>query len=306
MKNSELDDMLLGRLRSVRRRKRQAHEDRDKHLLKLYREWNVSTPPVWVKLEHPYQRGWERFFVLREDVKRDARAPFYQKILDKINTRQFSRRKDFKVRTRARGRKRYAERVQELDDVCAREFISDKFTDKERAYFMPIARYDQYSKAKYFDYRFAESWRFVLCVRPNLITHVRVIDTLQESRDAYFKAIFYQQNRIIRVCKLLHGKAGVWQYRSVDKYQSPFANRSFVDILDEHWPADTDRDDKILPLREDFSFYGVWQVCNILGTTEYSGHSKPKNLRQFKKSCVVKTFCGLRTAQKECAAISYL
>ncbi len=224
-------------------------------MLRLYREWNVSTPPVWVKLEHPYQRGWERFFVLREDARRDARAPFYQKILDKINTRQFSRRKDFKIRTRDRGRKRYAERDQELDDVCARDFISDKFTDKERASFIPVVKYDQYNKIGYFDYRFSEPRRFVLCVRPNLVTHVRVIDTLQESRDAHIEAIFYQQNRIFRVRKLLHGKAGIWQYRCLDKYESPFLNRSFADILDEHWPDEAGGNEKSSHPGRIFLFY---------------------------------------------------
>jgi len=39
-------------------------------------------------LRPPYQRGWNRFFVLREDMKQDSKAKFFIQLLEKINTKQ--------------------------------------------------------------------------------------------------------------------------------------------------------------------------------------------------------------------------
>jgi|GEM_PF-701739 len=275
MKDREYEDMFYGRLRSARRRKRKAYDDSDKQLLRLYREGRAigKLAPVWIPLEHPYQRGWERFFVLRDDVKRDSRAAFYQKILDKINTRQMSRRKDFKKRTQYRGRKRYAAREQELSDVCVKDFMSKKFTDRERALFIPVVRHIRSLNIKYFDYRFAEPWRFVLKVMPNMVTHTLLKNNEMESRDAYIDAVLRQDNHEQRLRKLLDGS---YQYKcdwcndDPVKRGDPFHNRSFAAVLDEYWPSEAGRDIKILPTREDFSFYG---------------------------------FCG---TQKECAGMGYL
>ncbi len=67
------------------------------------------------KLDPPVQRGWRRFFVLRKDVARSDDALFFQKLLDKINTIEYSSRKDFKVKRRRLGKKIYIESEQRLE-----------------------------------------------------------------------------------------------------------------------------------------------------------------------------------------------
>jgi len=58
-----------------------------------------------VQLEEPYQRGWKRSFILREDVARCHAAEFYAILLAKINTETYSTNKGFTHKKRRRGKK---------------------------------------------------------------------------------------------------------------------------------------------------------------------------------------------------------
>jgi len=75
------------------------HTARDKHLLRLERELNRLYKARWnapiMPLEHPYQRGWIKTYVLRADVARRADADVFREVLAKINRRVFSRKRDF-------------------------------------------------------------------------------------------------------------------------------------------------------------------------------------------------------------------
>lgn len=86
------------RLRSKRRKQRMQIEAEDKLLIKKYKEqkalWKAQRDRQWVRLEPPVQRGYIRFFVLRPDVARSKDASLLLKILDKINTKQTSHRKE--------------------------------------------------------------------------------------------------------------------------------------------------------------------------------------------------------------------
>ena len=41
------------------------------------------------RLETPYQKGWKRLFVLKENIARSDKAELYQQILDKIKNVQY-------------------------------------------------------------------------------------------------------------------------------------------------------------------------------------------------------------------------
>src|SRR4029078_1937661 len=93
------EDILCYRLRTARQKKRMQYKDFDKQLIQLYQEerelyWQIRELGC-VPLIPPFQRGWKRSFVLRDDVARSPQAKFFQNILDKINTRDWSYRKDF-------------------------------------------------------------------------------------------------------------------------------------------------------------------------------------------------------------------
>ncbi|MGY3212657.1 hypothetical protein ACVW2L_001710 [Mucilaginibacter sp. HD30] len=57
-------------IKSARRKRRLVKTDRDKQLIQLDKRrdelWEQKTLLPMVTLEHPYQCGWKRFFVLRK------------------------------------------------------------------------------------------------------------------------------------------------------------------------------------------------------------------------------------------------
>jgi hypothetical protein len=75
------------------------HSGRDKRLLVLEREAKrlrhaQDHAPV-IPLEHPYQRGWEKFYVLEERVAKRPDAADFRAMLALINRRVYSRTRDF-------------------------------------------------------------------------------------------------------------------------------------------------------------------------------------------------------------------
>ncbi len=140
MENSDFDNYIqFSRLRSARRRKRMQPEDFDKKLIRLHNELMALRAQVrnlgWTVLTPPVQRGFIRFFTLRHDIRKTKQAAFFEKILTKINTQQWSDRKDFKKKRKKFGKKIYTVREQRLRDLEEREFYGNKFTEHERFYF---------------------------------------------------------------------------------------------------------------------------------------------------------------------------
>lgn len=94
--STDYEDISLDhfRLKSLRRKVRLKHLEFDKKLIKLYHEERAISRQIWnlgyEELKPPVQRGWKRYFVLREDTIRSKDAKFFQSILDKINTVQYS------------------------------------------------------------------------------------------------------------------------------------------------------------------------------------------------------------------------
>ncbi|MBS1606677.1 MAG: hypothetical protein JST42_28740 [Bacteroidetes bacterium] len=62
------------RLKTARQKRRAQKADREKQLIRLEKLrtilWRAKQQLPWIPLEEPYQKGWKRFFVMREDVKR--------------------------------------------------------------------------------------------------------------------------------------------------------------------------------------------------------------------------------------------
>jgi hypothetical protein len=238
MMNNDFE--LNSRLRSARRRKRIQKKDFDKTLLRFYKEEKAIRQQIWdlgwTELKPPVQQGYVRSFVLRGDVKRTKQASFFEAILVKINTKEWSSRKDFKKKRRRFGKKIYVVREQQLRDVEEREFWGRKFNDAERAFFYETLSHVIQRKKPIKVYRFTEPWRFVLRVQPNMITKVRVKDLDLERRMADIGRYFEVDNRRYKLWRLLRGYNG-WKCDFPDpKYSNPLHNRSFSDILEEYYP----------------------------------------------------------------------
>ena len=75
------------------------HTARDKELLRLEREHNqlhraINHAPV-VPLAEPYQRGWTKTYVLRDDIRRRDDTEVFCTVLASINRKIWSRSHDF-------------------------------------------------------------------------------------------------------------------------------------------------------------------------------------------------------------------
>lgn len=230
-------EILSYRLRTARQKKRMQHEDFDKKLLQIGKEesklFKQKRSLGWEPLIPPIQRGWKRFFVLRDDVARSKHALFFENILAKINTQDWSHRKDFKKKKKRFGRKKYEVRPQSLLRPYEWQFQKLGFTDAEKQFFHEVWEMDcrrQLVKR----YVFNEPWRFVLRVRPNMIDKVWKTDAVIEKRlqeiDNYLNRNGYEN----RLSKLLHGQGRYSWWNGEDARETNvLKNKPLRRILDE-------------------------------------------------------------------------
>ena len=174
------------RLKSSRRRERWKRRDREKSLLRLYRELDALRTQRrelgFERLDPPVIRGYKRYFVLRAEVARSREAKFFQRILDRINTTKYSSRRDFKKKGRRFGRKVYEVRSQELEKLWTDAFKKRNFTEQEAAYFDLVMTDERPGSYYRWMYVFREPWRFQLKIEPNVIRWTRVKDFDLEQR----------------------------------------------------------------------------------------------------------------------------
>jgi hypothetical protein len=230
------EDIRCYRLRTARLKKRMRYKDFDKQLIQLYKEENALYVQKrnlgWEPLHPPVQKGWIRHFVLREDVARGKHAIFFEGILKKINTYDYSWKKDFKKKERKRGRKIYVLKPQYFLKPYAYQFSKMAFNDNEKQFFIEIWELDC-RKQPVKRYEFTEPWRFVLKIRPNMIDKVRVKDVKLESRlkeiDNYLERNDYRK----RQHKIAYGYYKRKRWKGFDKYNevNEYKNKSLIQII---------------------------------------------------------------------------
>lgn len=234
------------RLKSLRRKKRLQHLDLNKKLIKLYREERAISRRIWnlgyEEMNPPVQRGWKRYFVLRDDVSRSKDAKFFQGILDKINTVHYSWKKDFKIKRRHRGKKIYVVSGQELGRLGESCVKKKKLSPEEMQYFAVTRVPARKSGGEdLWLYTFQEPWRYQLKIEPNIIKWTRKKDFDLERRANEIKRYFDRNHLRPKMSKIVHGRYQ-WRLRyyylgELPKYDyHPLKNRSFADILDEYIP----------------------------------------------------------------------
>jgi hypothetical protein len=233
------EEILCYRLRSARQKKRAQYEDFHKQLIQLDKEhsalWRKKQNLGWEPLVPPVQKGWKRFFVLRGHVAKSKHATFYENILKKINTYDWSHRKDFKVKRRKFGKKIYVVKQQELLQPYDHEFARLGFTEEEKQLFQPEFFYYKSHVAPIVKYVFNEPWRFVLRTRPNIIDKVKVKDREIESRMKQIDDYMYGNAYYGTLERLLHGNRRRGIDRPDEKYneKNPLKNKPLHEILDE-------------------------------------------------------------------------
>ena len=230
-------DILCYRIRTARQKKRMQYEDFDKQLLALSKEENIlyknKYTPEWEPLTPPIQRGWKRYFVLRVDVARSKQAQFFEDILKKINTHDWSYRKDFKVKKRKFGRKIYVVKAQQLLKPGEWHFNRLGLNEAERQFFHPEYVYEQ-ARGKFVKhYVFNEPWRFVLRVRPDMINRKKKIDSVTEARLDEIRNYIQRNDLRKRLQKIFDGnyKRKVWNQTEKEREKYVFKSKSLCQIL---------------------------------------------------------------------------
>ena len=96
VENEDARRFELRKLRAIERKRL------DRELLSIvkehYRLWEAKWSAPLVKLETPYQKGWERFFVLSSKARHRRDVEKLEELLGFLNTRQRCMRRDFMVR----------------------------------------------------------------------------------------------------------------------------------------------------------------------------------------------------------------
>lgn len=203
--------------KTARQKKRLVKTDRDKKLMRLEKRrldlWKQRRLLPLEPLRHPYQRGWKRFFVLREDLKYDAKALFYEALLNKINTVEYHYDKTFKQRKRRKRRCQYTSRLQMLQEISAYSWDINRLelTEEEKACFTCIETYHVETKCQVINYVFSEPWRYRLKIAPHMITHVQVLDIAIERELAYIEDHLTNHNLGPRINTLTHGAGYSWK-----------------------------------------------------------------------------------------------
>jgi hypothetical protein len=204
------------RIKSARRKRRLVKNDRDKQLIQLdkrraeLRQQKRNLPMV--PLEHPYQQGWKRLFVLRDDIKRGPLAEFYEAMLKKINTVQYHHDRSFKFKKRRKKRYGYKMLKQELREIDRYDWDNNrlKLSESEQACFTRVSFVNSYRKSD-IKYVFTEPWRFVLKVMPHMVTQVKLHDvSLQQEiavLDNHIENNFYEP----RMHRLTNGRYYRWK-----------------------------------------------------------------------------------------------
>ncbi len=163
---------------------------RDKSILAHVREMDalnrVTRQAPLIPLAKPYQNGWTKFFVLRDDYTRRTDAKVHLDILAKISSENFCRRRDFLDK---KGR----EYGPSLGTIGKNEWETLGWPEHYKKYFT----YGLHHVENFYGYRgvvegykFVRPFCFVEAIKPHFITHTRTIYPEVESRLAELRNLF--------------------------------------------------------------------------------------------------------------------
>jgi len=218
-------------IKSARQKRRLVKTDRDKQLIQLDKRrdelWEQKKILPTVPLEHPYQRGWKRFFVLRDDIKRGTQAEFYEALLAKINTVEYHHDKSFKRKKRRKGRNVYVVKHQLLREFYDYSWQANrmKLTDEEKACFIRVEFIDTHRRLDV-KYVITEPWRYLLKIVPHMVTHIKLMDTDIERELSYIEDHIDNNHLTPRINLLTRGRSYRWKDRFNEriKYINKFKN----------------------------------------------------------------------------------
>lgn len=213
------------------------HSPKDKQereLLKMYRElqklWKERyTKGAWVEVERPFQQGWIRYYVLRQDASNRTDAREMRQALDMINSRRICRREDFTRKDYKTGL--YGPIPQPLGWLTPERWgkLNEKvqsFFECRKGYEYDRARRHQYEYERYvFKRPFYAEFRIV----PNIV-HFRWVPNIQvEGRIAELSNKIEKNNWWPRI-NHIQGKSS--HYRDRPRYKNKYGDSFFEEDFD--------------------------------------------------------------------------
>ena len=228
------------KIKTARQKKRLQKKEAEKQLIKLYRRrehlaikrCNLPLVP----LETPYQKGWMRSYVLRDDVARSRHAAFYQTLLDKINTVTYHHDKHFKISKKKKRKRILVDQPQALRTFRTYEWNSthNKLTDAERVHFYPTQVVTRKNTPSHTLYVFAEPWRYRLQVKPYMITHRKMVDEVLEQEIQQLDNYIERHHLNHKMNKLVDGSCySYWSHRNNNlKYRTALFKQPVHRIID--------------------------------------------------------------------------
>lgn len=228
----EKDFLLHFRLREERSRIRIAKKDLEKQIRKNFKAredlYSKKRNIALLPLEKPYQKGFVRFFVLRDDVLYSKEADFFQDILKVINTYMYSENRKFQKKIRKYGKKIKIDRPQRIHGIDVRTWLDPKLelTDRQRLYFRKVTEYCPIDEQVKTSYQFIEPWRFRLKIRPHIITHYKpIIGELEREIEEISKYLDQHKRQGIAIKKVFGGN---YSWKSKKEYPNhPIQGKQF-------------------------------------------------------------------------------
>lgn len=186
--------------------KRKDKEAFQRSFLRLQKEDNELRQQArglgFIQLDPPRRHGWEKFFVLREDIKRRNDANIIQNLLNKISKSVTSKKRDFKHYSYEQNR--IIVLNPELTPMLQKDF--NKLSEQEKKYFYPCYSY-KYNEIRY---KFLNDYFFITKVKPYYLTQIKIFDREIVSREKEIENRF----QIYQGWRILHKFLGQKSYRS--------------------------------------------------------------------------------------------
>jgi hypothetical protein len=172
-----------------RREKRSFKEKKKKEIIALMEEQSrlhkAERKLGLIELKEPYQRGWKKFYVLREDVLNRKDADVFKEILKLIQHTIYSRKPDFTYKDFKT--KKILPMEHGFHPISKAKY--EKLDPKIKKHFGLSYIYGYYNKydstprQAYIVYRYCgPEYYFVTKIDKNIVTHAHAIDSVIESR----------------------------------------------------------------------------------------------------------------------------
>jgi hypothetical protein len=233
--------------KTERRRKRDAMNQKKKSLLVIDRNELALSKTIRnlepIPLKQPYQKGFMRTFILSERAAMSKNKEQFKEILNVINSKQYSLRKDFKVKKRKNRKKVWNEKVHLLNAIAPQCYF--KLEKEYQKYFLKIEKHNSQKNTTEIKYVFAHPTYFKLNITPNIITHQRQVNATLET------ALKFITNKIERNNlhpKILNAKSKSYQYYYRDRDNLKHTDK-YLQIA--------------FPLDGDFFLYYFSKIINI-------------------------------------------